>query len=32
MEQTYIWTPYETASLAELVRIREALSWLTVCL
>lgn len=29
MAQTYIWTPYETASLAELVRIREALERLS---
>ena len=29
MEQTYLWTPYESASLAELVRIREALERLS---
>ena len=29
MEQTSIWTPYESASLAELVRIREALERLS---
>lgn len=29
MEQTYIWTPFETAALSELVRIREALERLS---
>ena len=29
MEQTYIWTPFETSALAELVRIREALERLS---
>lgn len=29
MEDNYIWNPFETAALAELVRIREALERLS---